>query len=78
MENQTENKADRFIKGEILKLERNSFVVRVIAIIIGYAGITLWLNAIRATAPLWSIWVLIIVQFILYFSIFIASYRRAI
>lgn len=44
----------------------------------GYTGITFWLNAIRATAPLWFVWVLIIVQFALYFSIFISSYRRAI
>jgi len=46
--------------------------------VIGYIGITFWLNAIRATAPLWFVWVLIIVQFALYFSIFISSYRRAI
>lgn len=78
MENKTENKASEFIKGEVLKLERNSFVVRIIAAAVGYAGITFWLNAIRATAPLWFVWVLIIVQFALFFSIFIAGYRRAI
>lgn len=76
MENEI-NKANDFIKGEVLKLERNSFIVRIIAIAIGYAGITFWLNAIRATVPLWFVWVLIIVQFVLYFSIFIASYRCA-
>jgi len=77
MENKT-NKANDFIKGEVLKLERNSFIIRIIAIAIGYAGMTFWLNTIRATAPLWFVWVLIIVQFALYFSIFIVSYRRAI
>ncbi len=78
MENKTENKANEFIKGEVLKMERNSFVVRIIVAAVGYAGITFWLNAIRATAPLWFVWVLIIVQFALYFSIFIAGYRRTV
>ena len=76
MEN--ENKAHEFIKGEVIKMERNSFFVRIIAATIAYAGITYWLNAIRADAQLWFVWLLIIVQFALYFSIFIASYRRAI
>ncbi len=76
MEN--ENKAHEFIKGEVLKMERNSFFVRIIAAALGYAGITYWLNAIRADASLWFVWVLIIIQFALYFSIFIMGYRRAI
>src|SRR3989344_4356670 len=76
MEN--ENKAHEFIKGEVIKMGRNSFFVRIIAATIAYAGITYWLNAIRADAQLWFVWLLIIVQFALYFSIFIASYRRAI
>ena len=76
MEN--ENKAHEFIKGEVIKMERNSFFVRIIAATIAYAGITYWLNAIRADAQLWFVWLLIIVQFALYFSIFIAGYRRAI
>lgn len=76
MEN--ENKAHEFIKGEVLKMERNSFFVRIITSALGYAGITYWLNAIRADAALWFVWVLIIVQFALYFSIFIVGYRRAI
>ena len=78
MENITNNKASDFIKSEVLKIERNSFVFRIIATAVGYAGITFWLNAIRATAPLWFVWVLIIIQFALYFSIFIANYRRAV
>lgn len=78
MKNEKSNKANEFIKGEVLKLERNGFAVRIIITAIGYVGITFWLNAIRATAPLWFVWVLIIVQFALYFSIFITSYRRAI
>ena len=77
MENKTNNKAHDFIKGEVLLIERNSFIFRIIATAAGYAGITFWLNSIRATAPIWFVWVLIIIQFALYFSIFIASYRRA-
>ena len=74
---QKENKADAFIKKEVLKMERNVFIFYILASALSYAGITFWLNAIRATAPLWFVWVLIIIQFALYFSIFIISYRRA-
>lgn len=72
------NKANDFIKSEVLRMERNSFIFRIIATAVGYAGITLWLNAVRTTASLWFVWVLIVIQFALYFSIFIASYRRAV
>ncbi|MBU1089839.1 hypothetical protein KKF38_03545 [Patescibacteria group bacterium] len=78
MKNSTTNKAGNFIKGEVLKSERNSFAVRIITIAVCYSGITFWLNSIRATASLWFVWILIIIQFTLYFSIFIAGYRRAI
>jgi hypothetical protein len=72
-----ENKASDFIKTEVLKLERSSFVFSILATAVGYAGITFWLNAIRATASLWFVWVLIVIQFALYFSIFIVSYQRS-
>ncbi len=78
MENKTDNKASDFIKGELLKLEKKSFTVHIIATTICYIGITFWLNAIRTTAPLWFVWALIIIQFALYFSIFIVSYRRSV
>lgn len=78
MENKTNNKASDFIKNEVLSIERKSFIFRMIAAAVGYTGITFWLNAIRATASLWFIWVLIIIQFTLYIFIFIASYRRAV
>lgn len=78
MENKTNNKANDFIKNEVLKIERNSFIFRIIATAIGYTGITFWLNAIRTSASLWFIWILIIIQFTLYFAIFIISYQRAV
>ncbi|MFH0857883.1 MAG: hypothetical protein V1848_04005 [Candidatus Magasanikbacteria bacterium] len=70
-----ENKTSNFIKNEVLKLERNSFIIGMLFTVIGYVGITLWLNAIRATAQIWFVWVLIIIQFALYFSIFIKSFK---
>ena len=72
-----ENKTKDFIKTEILKAERSLFLGKIISIFIGYVGITLWLNAIRATAWLWFVWVLIVIQFLLYFSIFFLNYTRA-
>jgi len=78
MENTLNQKSDDFIKNEVVGIERRMFNVRIILIALGYAIMTLGLNAIRATAPLWLVWPLIIVQFTLYFSIFISSYRRAI
>ncbi len=60
-----------------LQYEKRVFVFKIICTLIGYIGITLWLNAIRATAPLWIVWTLIIVQFILYCSIFSVSYLRS-
>ena len=71
------NEDGNFVKSEMLKLERNFFFYRILAIVVGYIGITLWLNTIRATAPIWFVWVLIVSQFALYFSIFIAGYRRS-
>jgi len=71
------NKANDFLKNEVLKIERTSFIFRILASALGYAGITFWLNSIRTTAPLWFVWVLIIIQFALYFLIFIVGYQRA-
>ena len=66
-----------FIKTEVLKIKKRLFVVRIFGTLMGYIGITIWLNAIRATAPIWLIWVLIIIQLVLYILIFFISYRRS-
>lgn len=66
-----------FVKGEMLKVERRLFFARLLATAVGYTVVTLILNAIRANAPLWLVWVLIVLQFGLYFLIFIISYNRA-
>lgn len=73
-----ENKVNDFLKNEVLKMENRMFWAKIIGSSIGYLVITLWLNSIRATASLWFVWTLIIIQFALYFSVFIAGYRRAI
>lgn len=76
MTNTDKNQMHPFIKNEWLKTKRISFFVNILFIVFGYIGVTIWLNAIRATAQIWFVWVLIIVQFILYFAIFSTSYMR--
>ena len=70
--------ANDFIKDQVLKLERRSFVFRLLGSAIGYAALTFWLNSIRQSAALWFVWTLIIIQFALYFFIFFISYRRSV
>ena len=77
MENNKNTTANDFIKNEVLKLENRMFWGRILGSAIGYLLITLWLNSIRTTASIWFVWVLIIIQFALYFSIFIAGLNRS-
>ena len=77
MENTPSSKAENFLKNEVLKIENRLFFGKLLGSAIGYILITLWLNGIRTTASLWFVWVLIIIQFALYFSIFITSYQRS-
>lgn len=77
MEHKTNMSTSDFIKDEMLKIENRLFFGRILSSSVGYLLITLWLNGIRATASLWFVWVLIIIQFALYFSIFITSYQRS-
>ncbi|MEK7652417.1 MAG: hypothetical protein AAB334_00465 [Patescibacteria group bacterium] len=77
MENKTNVTANDFLTNEVLKMENRMFWGRILGSAIVYLIITLWLNSIRATASLWFVWVLIIIQFAVYFSIFIAGYNRS-
>jgi len=77
MENQSKPSARNFIRNEVLKIENRLFLGKLFSSTIGYVLTTFWLNSIRATAPIWLVWVLIIIQFALYFSIFIVSYQRS-
>jgi hypothetical protein len=71
------DKAGEIIKVDVLKFERNIFIFKIIAIVICYTIITIGMNSIRATAPHWSVWVLIAIQLTLYFLIFFICYQRA-
>lgn len=66
------------IKKELLKTEKALFIGRLVFVLVGYIGLTLWLNAIRQTAALWFVWVLIILQLLFFFSIFVTCLMRAI
>lgn len=72
-----ETKAQDFVRNEMLKNENRIFVGKIITISVFYLVITLLLNHIRTTASLWIVWPLIIIQFVLYFSIFVATISRA-
>ncbi len=50
--------------------------LRLIGYLAGYVVLSLWLNSIRATAPIALVWIMIAVQFILYASIFVYGYSR--
>ena len=73
----TDNKTDLVIKLFTLQGDRNAYMSSMTLVVIGYAGITFWLNEIRENSSLWLVWMLIIIQLILYFSIFVISYQRA-
>lgn len=67
--------ASNFIKNLVLQQERKLFLFKLLSSTILYVIITFWLNSIRASAPIWFVWVLIVIQFTFYFSIFIVSFR---
>jgi hypothetical protein len=69
--------ATDFIHNEQMKIDNRLFWGRIVGSSLGYLIVTLFLNSIRTTAPLWFVWVLIVIQFALYFSIFIAGYSRS-
>ena len=76
MSNNLNSEIHPFVQKEWIKLRKTEFISKLLLTLVGYVGITLWLNNIRATAPLWLVWFLIIVQLLLYFSIFSSSYLR--
>ncbi len=78
MSNQNETTNNKFLKNETLKHDHSWFLATLFYPLVGYIIVTLILNAIRVTAPLWIVWLLIIVQILLYISIFVINYRRAV
>ena len=65
------------IKRELLRTEKNIFIFSLFLVLAGYVGTTLWLNAIRQSATIWFVWVLIPMQFFLFISIFVVCSMRA-
>lgn len=53
------------------------FAVKLLVATFGYVGVTLWLNAIRQTAASSLVWVLIALQLLCFFAIFVVCWGRA-
>ena len=70
------NRATEVITSEVLRAEKNVFIFRLVITVISYTGITIWLNAIRQTTPVWMLWLLIGVQIFLLLTIFVISSLR--
>lgn len=58
-------------------MEKNVFIFKLFLVLVGYVGTTLWLNAIRQSAAIWFVWVLIALQLFLFISIFVVCTMRA-
>ncbi len=70
------NRAIEIIRREVLRAEKNQFILRMLLSVVAYIGITLWLNAVRQTLAVWLLWPLIAVQLLLFFTIFVVSFLR--
>lgn len=70
------NRATEVITKEVLRAEKNMFIFRLVITVVSYAGMTIWLNAIRQSAPVWLLWLLIGVQMFLFLTIFVISSLR--
>ena len=70
------NRVTEYITRTVLRAEKNSFIFRLLLVIVGYVGITLWLNAIRQVAAIWLVWCLIGLQLFLFITIFVVCSLR--
>ncbi len=77
MEKQSQEVAQAFLKNEVSRIERRFFIVKVCATVLAYAGTTYWLNSIRPHASTSFLWALILVQVVLYCSIFLTTFKYA-
>jgi len=80
MENQndmteTETESCRAVSALIKAEYGKMFAGKMVASAIGYLVVTLFLNWIRASASLWIVWPLILIQLGLYVSIFFSGCR---
>lgn len=70
------NRTIEIITHEVLRAEKNLFILRIFLIVIAYVGITFWLNAVRLTVATWLLWTLIAFQLFLFLTIFVVSSLR--
>lgn len=70
------NRVTEMITNEVLRTEKNIFIFRILITLASYVGITYWLNAIRQTASLWFVWLLIGLQIFLFLTIFVVCLLR--
>ena len=70
------NRAVEIIAREVLRAEKNLFILRMFLTVVAYVAITFWLNAVRQTVAAWLLWALIAVQFFLFLTIFVVSSVR--
>lgn len=77
MEHQ-EIQVNSFVEKEAIKIENSMFIGKMIACSIAYLVVMFLLTQFRATAPIVLLWAMIAVQFFLYFSFFVMSYKRSI
>ena len=70
------NRAAEIVTREVLRAEKNLFILRMFLTVIAYVGITFWLNAVRQTVAAWLLWTLIAVQLFLFLTIFVMSSLR--
>ena len=52
------------------------FIFGLFITVVSYAGISIWLNAIRQSTAIWMLWLLIGVQLFLFLTIFVVSSLR--
>jgi hypothetical protein len=71
------SEVNEVITREVLRTEKNIFIFKLFLVLAGYVGTTLWLNAIRQSAAIWFVWVLIALQLFLFISIFVVCIMRA-
>jgi hypothetical protein len=71
-----EDIGEAFNKKEIPKSKNRSFIVVILTVTIAYFLLTVFLNSIRAHTTIVLLWFIIIIQFMLYFSIFVICYAR--
>ena len=71
------SRVQNVIANEILRMEQGAFIVRLFLTVAAYVGVTFWLNAIRQTAAIPFVWVLIAVQLFFFITIFVVCSLRA-